>query len=481
IGDEFGAGSDNWDALIVFRDNGLAGAGGRAYGAGISADGIPHSVYLQEVNPAYAVRAGSNAVAVSSMRWYTIKIQVSNAGVNQLNIKVRAWPRGTPEPAVWHIDWTDIDGSIPACGYVGFQGHESNPNLYDNLKIFQPSLDAYNAVLSDPIPPQITYLGGTGTDGVHGGAVHSGGAVNWTFAGQVDDYSGHVEWWGEITGCGQVENTGSFQPNSAAAAIDSNTVIMDVECAETPTITPTLTITATVTPTFTSTVTVTATLTPIIPVLSLVKSVDPDNAGEGDTITYTIRAMNPGLIDAENVSIWDTLPAKHIYVSGGSYNAGTNMVNFSSPLIPIGSYQDFVFTAVLDSTITRDESFYNTASADCDFSSGNFVSNQTVLRANVPDLELESVTNYPNPFAEQTTLVYTLTKAADVVIKFYTISGERVATLENIAGIKGVNKTVWQGVNDFSEKVSSGIYIYKIEAVSGDESVYAFNKLAIMR
>ncbi|MFP4466025.1 MAG: T9SS type A sorting domain-containing protein [Candidatus Goldiibacteriota bacterium] len=491
IGDELNAGSDNWDALIVFRDNGLAGTNGRAYGAGISADGIPHSVYLQEVNPDYNVRAGSNAITVSSMSWYTIKILVTNAGSGEVNVKIKAWPRGTSEPGVWHINWTDTDGSVPACGYAGFQGHESNPNLYDNLKIFQPSLAAYDAYLSDPIPSQITYIGGTGTDGVHDGATESGGVVSWTFADEVVDYSGHVEWWGELTGCGQVENTGNFTPNSYSSSIDSNTVIMDVECAETPTITPTATITATpsatstITPTATQTATptatMTATFTPIIPVLSLSKSVEPDRAGEGDTVTYTIRAMNSGLIDAQNVNIWDTLPSKHIYLSGGSYDAGTDVVSFMSPLITVGSYQDFVFTAVLDSTITKDEVFYNTASADCDIAPDNFVSNRTDLAADVPDLELESITNYPNPFNEITTLVYTLTKSADVNIRFYTVSGEHVTTLENIEGIKGTNKTQWNGENDFFEKLSSGIYIYKITAVSGDEKVFAFNKLAILR
>ena len=55
------------------------------------------------------------------------------------------------------------------------------------------------------------------------------------------------------------------------------------------------------------------------PVLSIDKS-GPLTAFVGETITYTLTAVNNSVMTATNVTITDTLPAGATYVSGGTLN-----------------------------------------------------------------------------------------------------------------------------------------------------------------
>jgi hypothetical protein len=72
--------------------------------------------------------------------------------------------------------------------------------------------------------------------------------------------------------------------------------------------------------------------------------------------------------------------------------------------------------------------------------------------------------NYPNPFNAQTVIKYQLPKADRVVLKIYNTLGQDVRTLvdeEKKAGYHSIN---WDGKNKEGVNVSSGIYIYRIQA-----------------
>ncbi|MCB0312530.1 MAG: T9SS type A sorting domain-containing protein, partial [Calditrichaeota bacterium] len=72
--------------------------------------------------------------------------------------------------------------------------------------------------------------------------------------------------------------------------------------------------------------------------------------------------------------------------------------------------------------------------------------------------------NYPNPFNPTTTIRYGLREDAKVSVKIYNVLGQVVKTLVNNRQTAGFKTAVWDGTNDFGAKVSSGIYIYRIEA-----------------
>ncbi|MBD3287441.1 T9SS type A sorting domain-containing protein, partial [candidate division KSB1 bacterium] len=73
--------------------------------------------------------------------------------------------------------------------------------------------------------------------------------------------------------------------------------------------------------------------------------------------------------------------------------------------------------------------------------------------------------NYPNPFNPTTTIHYILAKTEDVTLKIFNVRGEEISTL--IAGENkpaGQHSIRWNGKDDHGSKVSSGIYIYQLQA-----------------
>lgn len=70
--------------------------------------------------------------------------------------------------------------------------------------------------------------------------------------------------------------------------------------------------------------------------------------------------------------------------------------------------------------------------------------------------------NYPNPFNPETRIRYSIPEAGLVSIKIYRIDGELVKTLMNTENNPGNYEVVWNGTNDFGNKVSSGVYFCRI-------------------
>ncbi len=76
--------------------------------------------------------------------------------------------------------------------------------------------------------------------------------------------------------------------------------------------------------------------------------------------------------------------------------------------------------------------------------------------------------NYPNPFNPTTTITYTLTRAADISLNIYDITGRRLTTLVNGSVSEGQHTAEWNGTTDDGTAVASGVYFYRLEA--GDQS-----------
>jgi hypothetical protein len=74
--------------------------------------------------------------------------------------------------------------------------------------------------------------------------------------------------------------------------------------------------------------------------------------------------------------------------------------------------------------------------------------------------------NYPNPFNPSTTIRYSIVEPGNVSIKIYDILGREIKTLVNDVRNAGTYSSTWNGDNDFGNKVSSGIYLYRMEAGS---------------
>ncbi|MDD4308981.1 MAG: T9SS type A sorting domain-containing protein [Candidatus Cloacimonetes bacterium] len=73
-----------------------------------------------------------------------------------------------------------------------------------------------------------------------------------------------------------------------------------------------------------------------------------------------------------------------------------------------------------------------------------------------------NATNYPNPFNPSTTIDFSLPLAGVATLEIYNLKGQKVRQLLNSNLPSGSHKAVWDGINDFGQPVSSGIYFYRV-------------------
>jgi hypothetical protein len=85
--------------------------------------------------------------------------------------------------------------------------------------------------------------------------------------------------------------------------------------------------------------------------------------------------------------------------------------------------------------------------------------------------------NYPNPFNPSTEIRYTVPSAGQVTLNVYNLKGEKVRTLTDGMVPAGNHKAVWDGLDSNGVAVSSGVYVYRLEA--GDLTLS--RRMALMR
>ncbi|MBN2414821.1 T9SS type A sorting domain-containing protein [bacterium] len=72
--------------------------------------------------------------------------------------------------------------------------------------------------------------------------------------------------------------------------------------------------------------------------------------------------------------------------------------------------------------------------------------------------------NYPNPFNPVTKITYELNHPAAVTLVVYDLKGRSVKTLVDGTAESGSHTVTWNGTDDTGRPVSSGVYIYRLEA-----------------
>jgi len=73
--------------------------------------------------------------------------------------------------------------------------------------------------------------------------------------------------------------------------------------------------------------------------------------------------------------------------------------------------------------------------------------------------------NFPNPFNPTTTLAFSIKDASNVRLTIYDVAGRQVRELVDEQREPGAYKIVWDGHNDAGQRVSSGVYFFRL--VSG--------------
>jgi hypothetical protein len=70
--------------------------------------------------------------------------------------------------------------------------------------------------------------------------------------------------------------------------------------------------------------------------------------------------------------------------------------------------------------------------------------------------------NYPNPFNPATTIKFKMPRAAKVTLQIFDSNGKRIRTLLTGNLPSGEHNITWDGTNDSGQRVSSGMYFYKL-------------------
>ncbi|MCF7567709.1 type IX secretion system sortase PorU [Sabulilitoribacter arenilitoris] len=115
---------------------------------------------------------------------------------------------------------------------------------------------------------------------------------------------------------------------------------------------------------------------------------------------------------------------------------------------------------------------------------------QFVVHDKDQELVINNVLNYPNPFVNYTEFWFNHNSSdpLDVSIQIFTVSGKLVKTLngQTIAGTKTTSSLsrdiVWDGRDDFGDKIGKGVYIYKLTVQSNllNKKVEKIEKLVIL-
>lgn len=74
--------------------------------------------------------------------------------------------------------------------------------------------------------------------------------------------------------------------------------------------------------------------------------------------------------------------------------------------------------------------------------------------------------NYPNPFNPVTTVEFSIPIGAEVTLSIYNLLGQKIATVHNGYAKPGTYRATWNGLDMYGSPVSSGVYLYELDAGS---------------
>ena len=81
------------------------------------------------------------------------------------------------------------------------------------------------------------------------------------------------------------------------------------------------------------------------------------------------------------------------------------------------------------------------------------------------------LSNYPNPFNPTTTISFSIPEESKVELSVFNIKGQKIRSLLSDQITAGEHSIVWNGDDESSSFVSSGVYLYKLNVNGKTEAV----------
>ena len=89
--------------------------------------------------------------------------------------------------------------------------------------------------------------------------------------------------------------------------------------------------------------------------------------------------------------------------------------------------------------------------------------------------------NYPNPFNPSTTVQFDLPETSDVTLTVYDVLGRQVLVLPSGKQTAGFHQITWNGVSSAGTAMSSGVYLYRLEARSNGKVYTDMKKMILLK
>lgn len=139
-------------------------------------------------------------------------------------------------------------------------------------------------------------------------------------------------------------------------------------------------------------------------------------------------------------------------------------------------------TLLFNSTNMTAGTYYSALLIQDNLDNQNFVPitlviNETGNNNNLIPMVTELLGNYPNPFNPITEIRYGLSSDSHVRLAIYNVKGQKVITLVDENQEAGYHTKIWNGLDEKSRKIGSGIYFYEIFV---DDSDYTSVKKMIL-
>ena len=173
-------------------------------------------------------------------------------------------------------------------------------------------------------------------------------------------------------------------------------------------------------------------------------------ASTGNTISLSVQ--NNSGIEAENVSArfinlptWLQFKSNSVFIKAIKANAA--------------SEAEFTFSVDKQAPVGKD----TTLIAVINTSNGKSWTKAIRITIEAPK-EYKLYNNYPNPFNPSTKIAFELPQTSRVELTIYDITGREIACIANEGFSAGFHEVTWDGINSNGERVSSGIYFYRISA-----------------
>jgi len=182
----------------------------------------------------------------------------------------------------------------------------------------------------------------------------------------------------------------------------------------------------------------------------------------GEQITYF------GFIEGEISLDGGTGNVEDVIVTGGNYSASPNASGDYYLPLAVGTYDVVASLESYETMMEIDVVIAPNQTEIIDFE----LTYQPVSEDEetiVPAITTLS-RNYPNPFNPTTTISYSLKENSKVSFNIYNLKGQLVKKLVDEDMNAGFHNVVWNGKNESGRNVSSGIYFYKLQSDSFEQT-----------